>query len=229
MNGYSRSAGPSVASMPAQATWTTRASSHCIQLSGSRSTRAAISPRNHHSGAAACGGPGSRGILCHCSSPCCHPVSGMAGGKGGKGQCPGRSWTKTWICRRYRESARASEASHQAGPSPGPAQATTFGGRASGVVLSAAGDSEAVVKSQAHGSWWGSGSLSYSRVNAIVGCFRAECQPFTQRQLPLGGCFSAIACRQLTSGPGMAKVDHLFRCVAGCRAVSSHPFRSRAP
>ena len=45
MNGYSRRAGPSVASMAAQASWTTRAISHCIQLSGSRSIRAAISPR----------------------------------------------------------------------------------------------------------------------------------------------------------------------------------------
>ena len=44
MNGYSRRAGPSVASMHPQAVWMTRPSSHCIQVSGSRSIRAAISP-----------------------------------------------------------------------------------------------------------------------------------------------------------------------------------------
>src|ERR1700727_61752 len=44
MYGYRRSAGPSVASMAAQAAWTIKASSHCIQLRGSRSIRAAISP-----------------------------------------------------------------------------------------------------------------------------------------------------------------------------------------
>src|SRR5271155_5404483 len=78
MYGYSRSAGPSVASMAAQASWTTKAISHCIQLSGSRSTRAAISPRTTTAVP-----PAVPEVSCAIYlSPCCHPVS-EDDGKGG--------------------------------------------------------------------------------------------------------------------------------------------------
>ena len=77
-NGYSRAAIPSVDAAVAQPTCTIRQISQAIALMGSRSTRAAISP-GMTSVPPARDGTGSRGILCHYGSPCCHPVQGVAG------------------------------------------------------------------------------------------------------------------------------------------------------
>src|ERR1700677_3390131 len=80
MYGYSRSAGPSVASMAGQGSWTAKAISHCIQLSGSRSTRAALSPRTTTAVPTAV-----PEVSCVIDiSPCCHlVVTGVA--ESGKG------------------------------------------------------------------------------------------------------------------------------------------------
>ena len=79
--GYSLAAIPSVEAAHAQPTCTIRQISQAMKLLGSRSTRAAISPGMTRVPPPAAG---SRSILCHYSSPCCHPVQGVAG-KSGKG------------------------------------------------------------------------------------------------------------------------------------------------
>ena len=74
--GYSLAAIPSVEAAIAQPTCTIRQISQAMKLVGSRSTRAAISPGMTSVPPAAAG---SRSILCHYGSPCCHLVSGDGG------------------------------------------------------------------------------------------------------------------------------------------------------